>query len=455
MSYFRTLGRALLGRAPSVLGQKASAVGALIGRVNLGQALWPNRDYERLAREGYQQNPVVARAVELLAQGVASITLELHRGKGAKAQVLEDHPLLELLARPNPDQDGQALIAALISNLVIAGNGYLERTGSGDLARTELYALRPDRVRIVPGPEGWPEAYEYRVGGGIRRFDVDVGRGRRPILHMRRFHPTDDFYGMSAFDPAAWAIDTHSAGAAFNKALLDNAATPSGAYVYKPAEGADMRLSDDQYARLKQQIEEQMQGARNAGRPLLLEGGLDWKQLGMNLENLQFVEGRNQAAREIAFALGVPPMLLGIPGDNTYSNYAEANRAFYRQTVIPLAQWLARALTHWFAGDLERDMRLVVDLDSITALDVERAELWAKLERSAFLTINEKREALGYQPVEGGDEVYVGAGQLPIGAPDDGAVAGGPAPEDDDETDDPAQQKPGSGRAPGDKRRLN
>ena len=449
MSYLRTLGRALLGRAPSAIGQKASAVGALIARVNLGQPVWPNRDYEKLGREGYQQNPVVARAVELVAQGVASLTIELHQGRGRRARVIEDHPVLALLARPNPDQDGQALIAGLVSHLMIAGNGYLERTGDGSLDRTELYALRPDRIRVVPGGDGWAEAYEYRVGGMIRRFDVDVARGRRPLLHLKRFHPVDDWYGMSTLDPAAWSIDTHSAAAQFNKALLENSATPSGAYVYKPAEGAPDTLSDDQYARLKRSLEEVVQGARNAGRPLLLEGGLDWKQLGLNLENLQFVEAKNQAAREIAFALGVPPMLLGIPGDNTYSNYAEANRAFYRQTVIPLAQWLARALTHWFQADLEREQRLVVDLDSIEALQAERAELWSKLQATTFLTINEKREALGYEPVEGGDEVYIGAGQLPITG--DGAIAGGPAPEDDAGDG----KKPDTGSAPGDKRRLN
>lgn len=453
MSYWRTLAAAITGRVQA----KASSVGPLIGRVNLGQPIWPNRDYEKLGREGYQQNAVVARAVELVAQGVASITMELHRGRGKRAQVMEDHPLLELLANPNPDQDGQGLIAAAVSHLMISGNLYLERTSEDDIARMELYALRPDRVRVIPGAEGWPEGYEYRVGGMVRRFDVAVGRGRRPLLHLKRFHPVDDWYGMSSLDPPAWSIDTHAAAAKFNKALLDNSATPSGAYVYKPAEGAPDTLADDQYLRLKQQLEEQVQGARNAGRPLLLEGGLDWKQLGMNLENLQFVEAKNQAAREIAFALGVPPMLLGIPGDNTYSNYAEANRAFYRQTVIPLAQWLARALSHWFRDQLERDMRLVVDLDSITALDVERQALWDKVERSSFLTVNEKREALGYQPVKGGDEVYVGAGQLPIGAPDDGAIAGGPEPEDDEIEDDPKreEQKPGTGRAAADKRRLN
>jgi HK97 family phage portal protein len=451
MSYFRRLGAALVGRdatrtPPRTSGrgfgafnaaEKASAVGRLIASTMLGQPVWPRRDYEQLAREGYQQNPVVARAVDLIATGVASITFELHRGRGKSAKVYDDHPLLDLLRNPNPGQDGQALMQALVSHMVISGNGYLERTGEDRIERMELFALRPDRMRVVPGPHGYAQGYEYTAGGRTHRYDVDAERGRLPVLHLKRFHPTDDFYGMSALDPAAWSIDTHTAAAAHNKALLENGATPTGALVYTGNPDNGNRMSDDQFARLRQELDEQITAIDQRGRPLLLEGGLDWRQFGLDLDGLQFVEAKNLAAREIAFALGVPPMLLGIPGDNTYSNYVEANRAFYRSTVIPHAQWIARALTQWFAPLLERDMRLVVDMDSIEALAVERKELWDKLERSTFLSFNEKREALGYQPVTGGDEVYVNAGLLPLGDPDAATIRGGPEPEppDDEEPD--------------------
>lgn len=427
---------------------KASAVGAMISRLMVGRPVWPNRDFEKLAREGYQQNPVVARCVDLIADGVASITLELHKGRGKREKVYDNHPLLDLLANPNLLDDGQALVKRLVAHLVLAGNAYLERTGENKLERMELFVLRPDRVRVVPGDDGYPMGYEYTVGGATRRYDVDLDRGRRPVLHLKRFHPVDDWYGMSALDPAAWSIDTHSAAAAHNKALLENGATPTGALVYSGNPDGGNRLSDDQFARLKQQMEENLEGVKNAGKPLLLEGGMDWRQFGLTLENLQFVDAKNLAAREIAFSLGVPPMLLGIPGDNTYSNYVEANRAFYRATVIPMANWLARSLTHWFADLLEQDMRLCVDLDSIEALAVERKELWDKLERSNIVSKNEKREALGYEPVDGGDQHYEPAGMIPIGlGADYGAIAGGPPP-DPAETD-PLADKPPQDNADG------
>ena len=119
--------------------------------------------------------------------------------------------------------------------------------------------------------------------------------------------------------------------------------------------------------------------------------------------------------REVALALGVPPMLLGIPGDNTYSNYAEANRSFWRQTVLPLVKRTAKALSHWlapaFAGSASGAMaqgpalELRPDLDTVEALSTEREALWERVRRSAFLTVNEKRAAVGYGALDGGDQL--------------------------------------------------
>ena len=112
-------------------------------------------------------------------------------------------------------------------------------------------------------------------------------------------------------------------------------ARPSGALVYDGADGNV--LSAAQFERLKSELTDEYQGTANAGRPMLLEGGLDWKPMSLSPQDMDFMEAKHAAAREIALAFGVPPMLMAIPGDNTYSNYQEANRVFWRQTVLPLA----------------------------------------------------------------------------------------------------------------------
>ncbi|MER2607256.1 MAG: phage portal protein, partial [Siculibacillus sp.] len=109
-------------------------------------------------------------------------------------------------------------------------------------------------------------------------------------------------------------------------------------------------------------------------------------------------EAKREAAREIALAFGVPPMLLGIPGDNTYSNYAEANRAFWRMTVLPLVTRTAAAIESWLAPRWGDDLRLVLDTDRVDALALEREATWSRIGAAAFLTEDEKRAAVGYGP---------------------------------------------------------
>jgi HK97 family phage portal protein len=266
----------------------------------------------------------------------------------------------------------------------------------------ELHVLRPDRMKVVPGPRGWPQAYDYTVEGHTTRIHRDAG-GFLPVMHARLFHPLDDLYGYSPIRAAATAIDVHNAGAAWTKALLDNAARPSGALIYKGPEGTS--LSDDQFQRLKSELETAYQGASNAGRPMVLEGGLDWRAMSYTPADMDFADTRANAAREIALAFGVPPMLLGLPGDNTYANYREANLAFWRQTVLPLVARTAQDLTRWLAPRFGETLRIGFDPDSVEALALERETVWDRIGNANSLTLNEKRVAAGYSPTPDGDTV--------------------------------------------------
>jgi HK97 family phage portal protein len=380
---------------------KASRTARLIHFESGGRARWTPRDYGALAREGFLRNAIVHRSVKLVAENVAAASLILYDGP----HPLDRHPLLDLLARPNPREDRAGFMEAVAADLLIAGNAYVEAVavaGEDAAGVRELYALRPDRMKAVPGADGWAESYEYSVGGRSVRFD-QAAADVPPILHLTFFHPLDDYYGLAPIEAAAVAVDTHNAAAAWNKALLDNAARPSGALVYSGPEGAV--LSDVQFDRLKRELTDTYQGAVNAGRPLLLEGGLDWKAMSLTPKDMDFLEAKHAAAREIALAFGVPPMLLGIPGDNTYANFQEANRVFWRQTVLPLATRIGTSIAQWLAPQFGDGIRLVIDTDRIDALAADRTALWDRLADAAFLTLNEKREAVGYAPVPGGDRL--------------------------------------------------
>lgn len=378
---------------------KSSRAARLIALEGGGRARWTPRDYAALAREGYARNAIVYRAVRLIAESVGSLCFVLYEG----ADERDMHPLLDLVRQPNPRQDGASFLEAVASHLLLAGNAYIEAvtlSGEGGPQVRELYALRPDRMKLVAGADGWPQAYDYTVAGRTVRFDQSAG-ALPAILHLTFFNPIDDHYGLSPLEAAAIAIDTHNAAAGWNKALLDNAARPSGALVYACADGSV--LTDAQHERIKQAFAEQYQGATNAGRPLVLEGGLDWKPMALSPRDMDFLEAKHAAAREIALAFGVPPMLLAIPGDNTYANYQEANRVFWRQSVLPLAGRIACALAHWLAPALGDGLTLAPDADRVDALASDRTALWERVSKAPFLTVNEKRAATGYGPVQGGD----------------------------------------------------
>ena len=373
---------------------KASATGPVVAWSTSGRVAWTPRDMVSLTKAGFSGNPVGFRAVKLIAEAAASLPVLFQD----RERRYETHPVQALLSRPNGAQGRAELLEALFGQLLLTGNAYVEAVADEGLP-VEMHVLRSDRMRLVPGADGWPVAYEYSVGGKKHRFDVgDVS----PICHIKSFHPQDDHYGFSALQAAASAIDVHNAASHWSKALLDNAARPSGAIVYSGVDG-HTGMSNEQYDRLVSEMESQHQGAKNAGRPMLLEGGLDWKPMGFSPSDMEFQKTKEAAAREIATAFGVPPMMLGIPGDATYANYQEANRAFYRLTVLPLASRVLGAIADWLSDFSGERVDLRPDPDQIPALSSERDAQWRRVGEATFLTAAEKRGLLGLPAIEVGD----------------------------------------------------
>ena len=382
--------RGVSSQPPGAAAVEAKAAGFAIVAGD-GVAHWSGRSYGALSRAGFMKNPVAHRAVRLVAEAAASVPWLAYDGDAE----LADHPALALLAQPNGRQAGPDFFEALYGHLMLSGNAYVEPLQLSGTLR-ELHLLRPDRVSVVEARDGWIAAYDYRAGHVTRRLPAEVpaGSGGVALLHLKLFHPLDDHLGFPPLGAAGAALDLHNAAGEWNKALLDNSARPSGALVYQPKDGGN--LSADQYERLKEELEAGYSGAVNAGRPLLLEGGLDWKSMGFSPKDMDFIEAKNAAARDIALALGVPPMLIGIPGDNTYANYQEANRAFYRLTVVPLLTRTAASLSAWLSQAYGEPIRLEPDLDRIAGLSAERDALWARVGAAGFLSDEEKRQEVGY-----------------------------------------------------------
>lgn len=392
---------------------RASQVGRLIALMTGGRTV-PERtrySYETNARDGYELNPIVYRCIRLIAEGIKVMPVLVFEGENEA----QDHPLASVLSEPNPGQTWGELIDAMVGHIHLAGEVFLEGVTlprTGDLV--EVYALRPDRVAVIKGEDGFPVAYDFEASTGTVRFDVRP-RSFWPVLHIRNWHPREHWRGLPIVAPAAAPADEYSDAVTQNRSLIANAAMPSGALVYGPKEGS-AKMTDDMFERLKLELADEHSGPRNAGKPMILEGGLDWKPMGMTPRDMMSVEARQAAARETALALGVPPMLLGLPGDNTYANYQEANLAFWRQTIWPLAVFLSEKLSMWVRPIYGAGVRVTFDQDKSPLAEAERAVRWERIRAADFLTVDEKRAELGFEPLPDGigEHVLVAAGLAPL-----------------------------------------
>ena len=383
---------------------KASAAAPLLVQFGAGQPRFTPRRYDRLADEAYRKNVIAYRCIKLIAQNAAAVPWVLYRGRHGEKTKLYDHPLLALFKQPNPMQSRAEFLETLLGFYLISGNAYLESVGPTGEAPQELWALRPDRVTILPGADGVPEAYRYSAGGRHIDFKADPVTGRASVLHLKSFHPLDDWYGMSPLEAAAFSIDQHNAAAKWNTALLQSSARPCGALVYKPAhsDAADT-LTVEQRQHLKAELEAHYAGADHAGRPLVLEGGLDWKEMALSPKDMDFLAGKDMAAREIALAFNVPPQLVGVEGSLTYANFEQARLALYDDAILPLLHHVRDELNNWLAPVFGSDLALDYDIDAIDALSPRREKIWSRLSRADFMTVNEKRAAVGLSPLENGD----------------------------------------------------
>jgi HK97 family phage portal protein len=381
----------------------------------VGQAAWTPRNYGQLADEGYRKNIIAYRAVHMVARGCASVPWVLMSGETE----VDQHAVLDLLHKPNPLQGGAALFEAVVAYRLLAGNSYLEAaTGVDDVTPIELWALRPDRMTVIRGDDGMPQGFQYKVGNEQPTvWDADPITGQGDILHWKTFHPLNDWYGMSALEAAAWSVDQHNEASKWNQTLLQNSARPSGVMQFAPKSGPE-KLAPDQYTRLKQQIDEQYTGASRAGRPMLLDGGLTWQATSLSPVDMDFLNTKHTSARDIAQAFGVPAQMLGIPGDNTYSNFIEARLALWEETIIPTLDDLCDALNNWLMPRFDKGgrFRLVYDLDEVPALAPKREAKWTAVTGATFLTTNEKRDALGYQPItdKAADEILISTTTAPL-----------------------------------------
>lgn len=369
-----------------------------------GESFWAN------AVEGYCKNSTVYRCIKMVAQNASAIPWLLYRETGGQVEEVFEHQAKKLLARPHPKYAFSSFLEMLITHLYLAGNAYVLAVGPEKRPPTELHLLRPDAVtpRIERG-----EVVEYAYNSQAGKVSFSPEK----VLHLRFFSPIDDTTGVSPISPVALLIDHKNTGMLWNLSMLLNGARPGGALIHQG------QLTEEQRKALKAVLDEYA-GPKGAGKILLLTGQFDWKELGLSAKDMDWLEALKLDTREIALTLGVPPQLVGDSANLTYSNYQEARKSFYQETIIPLLRFIVGEFNVWLLHKLFRDEALFfdLDLDEVEALRENRSELWKNAldgVKAGILTINEARELLGYTRFESreADMLYIPLNVVPISAP--------------------------------------
>lgn len=380
---------------------KSSAAGYTISASMVGNPVWTPRNFANLADEAYVRNAVGYRCTKLIAGSAAGAPWLLHDRQGNEI-VWND--MLQLLSRPSPMTGGASLFEAFYSYMLLSGSGYLEGVGPSDRAPPkELYAPRSDRMKVVPGPYGVPQAFEYEANGLKKRWQVDPITGFGPILQLKMFHPLNDWYGLSPVEPAAYGVDRHNAASAHNKALLDNGARPSGALAFKPVkmpDGSTQTAPDGVISEAKKTLKANHGGPSKAGESFVFGGNVEWLEMGITPRDMDFSAGKEDAARDICISLGVPHILI-VPGQSTYNNVREAKLELWEDTILPLLDKTCDALNAWLVPQFDEGYTLSVDLDAISALEPRREskrKSIVELLDKGVIDDDEAREALQYGP---------------------------------------------------------
>lgn len=335
----------------------------------------------------YEDSPWVYIAINRIAEAGALVPLHVFQLEGEARVGIENHPLERLFSSPNPLTSRFELFEQTLGSLELNGNAYWFLAGDALGAPREIWPLRPDRVTIVPDETRVVGGYLYQIDGQFMPLDAIE------VIHFRRWHPANDYYGLSPLAAARGAVLSDRHMSDWNrKTFGKDHAVPAG-IVSVPE-----FIADTDFERIKHEWRSSYGGAER--KTAFLRGGaVAWQNIGLNHSDLDFLQGRRAQRDEILNIFGIP---VGLVSENaTEANAKVAERLFVERTLYPklvrIAQKISQELLPFYGEGLIAEYDDIRPTDTRARLDEIRAAY-------PLLSINELR-ANYYQlpPVAWGD----------------------------------------------------
>jgi len=338
----------------------------------------------------------VYRAVDAIAQEVAKMELVLYQKKGSKINEIESHPAIDVLNRVNGFQTKYDFLYGISAYQELVGEAFAYKDQVGGKTR-ELWLLRPDYIKILP-PENKGDyigGYNYKVPSSQSSVDYKVEQ----IIQFKFFDPTNPYRGLGPLQACAYAYDTDLFASKWNRNFFYNNAIPNTVLT------TDQNLKEKDIDRIKSEFRSKFGGTRNAHKFAILTGGLK-VDMGMKqtIKDMDFLKSRTFSRDEIFTIFQVPKTVIGITDDVNRANAKESKAVWLENVIIPKMNKLVAFLNEFYITDWGDDLYFGFK-DPVP----ESTEFNLKIQAEAkdILSINERRELVGYDMIEGGDVISI------------------------------------------------
>lgn len=359
---------------------------------------WGNGDFLKANEISLYTN----RALSKRAEKVSEVQFVV---KNKKKEIIENHPILDLLNYPNEIYTGARFWELYQKYMDIFGAAYIIKESKRELfdgvKLDGLHLMRPDLVTPRFGTDGMVTHFDYSAGADTQKYEADQ------VIYIFNPDPKRPLQGVSLLKAGVTAIQTEVQIGAYHSRVIENGGKVEGVFKFKTP-----RITKEQLGQLKDQYNAEIADARKTGTPLFLGGDAEYSRLGLTPDELSFLEAKKATLRDIVIMTGVPKPLLGDFEDMQYSNADVAVRMFMSETIVPLLKALTGAL----------DMALLPDGETLTFVDPTPENVEIKLKetesglKNYYMTINEARNRHGLDALPDGDVVLVPFNLIPLGS---------------------------------------
>lgn len=347
---------------------------------------------------------IVYKCIDIIASNVSTNKYGLYQKDNDENKEIYKHPALELLKRPNNYQTTSDLLYQISSQIDVAGVSYLYpvKSMAGNTYK-ELWTLNPNKVRVIPGTDEPVSHYEYRKPkGGVTKFQLDE------LIEIKRPDPFDMLSGLSTITKAKYEIEGMLNAVIWNSKFFEKGAMPSGVLT------TDQKIDDQAFDRLDKEWRKKYEGSDNAHKVLILDGGLKWEQVTLKQKDMDFIKQREFSRDEILAIFGVPKGIL-YANDVNRANAEAAKYFFAEHTLSPRLDLIFEKLNAFFLPLFDKAGNLEFVPDNPVPENVEQELMRKEKSVNRWLTVNEVRAEDGYEPLEGGDILYLPTNLMPSG----------------------------------------